>query len=58
MFEWVSTNWQGIALVFFILYSIASEVIGMSSLKENIIEGLAIGLTQVFSDNGVLWVIG
>ena len=35
MFEWVSTNWQGIALVFFILYSIASEVIGMSSLKEN-----------------------
>ena len=32
--------------------------IGKEEDKENIIEGLAIGLTQVFSDNGVLWVIG
>ncbi len=35
MFEWINANWQGIALVFFVLYSIASETIGMSSLKEN-----------------------
>jgi len=35
MFEWISTNWSGIALVFFVLYSVASEVIGISSLKEN-----------------------
>lgn len=35
MFEWINANWQGIALVFFILYSVASEIIGMSSLKEN-----------------------
>ena len=35
MFEWISTNWQGIALVFFILYSVASEAIGISNLKEN-----------------------
>ena len=35
MFEWINANWQGIALVFFILYSVASEAIGISNLKEN-----------------------
>ena len=35
MFEWINANWQGIVLVFFILYSVASEAIGISNLKEN-----------------------
>lgn len=35
MFQWIAENWQGMALVFFIVYSIASEVIGISPLREN-----------------------
>jgi len=35
MFEWINANWQGIALVLFIIYSVASEAIGISNLKEN-----------------------
>ena len=31
--------------------------IGKEEDKENLIEGLAIGLTQIFSDNSALWVI-
>lgn len=30
MFTWLAENWEGIALVFFILYSILSEVLGMN----------------------------
>jgi len=56
MFEWINANWQGIALVFFILYSVASEAIGISNLKENAVIQLLSGYSADFA-GGFKWIL-
>jgi uncharacterized membrane protein len=48
MFEWISTNWNGIALCCFVLSTIISEVMAFTKNPANgIIDAIAKGLSKL-----------